>query len=69
MTDMDVAILLIKAASVADGGCAHCAEGVLDAAIKMRPELPWRMAAKGLAEDNDDYDFALWATDAATVGE
>lgn len=63
MTDLDVAILLIKAASVADGGCGHCAEEVLDEAMKLAPSLPWKMAAVGLAKESDNFEFALLATE------
>jgi hypothetical protein len=64
MTELDTAILLIKAASSADGGCSHCARGVLRHAMYLAPDLPWKIAATGLCVDNeDDYAFAMVCID------
>lgn len=62
MTDLDIAVLVIKAASVAraDYGCDSCSMQVLEEAMRLRPHLPWDLAAKGLAEENEfDFGFAL----------
>lgn len=69
MTDLDVAMFLIKAASVADGGCLYCAQRVVSEGIRTRPNLPWGIAAKGLVADDPNYVFAIHAVEAATVGD
>jgi hypothetical protein len=62
MTDLDVAVMTIKAAAAADSGCQHCAGQVVEEAMKISPHLPWRLAAEGLfKEHGDEYEYALFA--------
>jgi hypothetical protein len=59
MTDLDVAILVIKAATAS----GFTDEDVLETAMELRPELPWKIAAEGLYEAHGDpYYMARWCT-------
>lgn len=64
MTDLDVAVLLIKTAFTVEA----CAVEILDEAMRLAPDLPWRLAARGLAENDDSYSAAMAFVEAATVG-
>lgn len=62
MTDLDVALFLIKAASVTES-----AERVVTEGIRTHPELPWGIAANGLADEDSNYTFAVHAVKAAAT--
>lgn len=54
MTDLDTAILVIKAACGTDEPDSVLEEGML-----LAPHLPWMMAALGLAENDSNYEWAV----------
>ena len=67
MTDLDFAVMVLKLANDVDGGsCPPCRSAMFRHARQLRPDLPWRMAAKGLNEAHDDeYEWALEDLDAS----
>lgn len=52
MSDLDVAIIMLKVAADVDGKCTRCRTAALNQAMELAPHLPWGMAARGLHDDS-----------------
>jgi hypothetical protein len=60
MTDLDIAITILKLASRVDAGCIVCRSNTFEQARELHPDLPWKVAAEGLNQQyEDEYGWAL----------